>query len=447
MGSYFPDEAIMPSMKRCLLPVFIIVFVVGTIVFSNIPAKAGMKKKTVESAGSGATLNLAIYDALDEAIGRVNGKALETRKQLDSVEISMADSQKEDYFSSESFQSSIKSASKGVIDRYDILSKGVNKELGLWEVTLSVTVVKFVVTNSNRKRIAVMSVTPGGGRFSIAGKPVSKERVTRILTQNIVSTLVQTRRFIVLDREYMTETFGERNMALSPNSPVEEMARLGQELVADYIMVGVLEDVGFSEKVHRMKSSGREVTSRQGNVELSVRLIDVATRQVVFSDFLKMNVVEKDLKRFDSSLSDEGPEAAMAIVAADRAGRCILDVIYPIMIVSVSGDMVTLGQGGSQLKRNDRLEIFRLGKRLTDPYTKEFIGREEVNVGLLEVKRVNPKQSHARIIESSDGIFINFEPKKFICRAVQHAVDQEKIERKARRKARDEQRKKRDSDW
>ena len=409
-------------------------------------AYAGLVKRTVEAQGTGPNLNQAIYDALDEAIGRINGKSIETRRQLDQIEVSQSDAEKENYYATEAYQQTIKTATKGVVDSYQILST-TKADNGLWTVKLSVTAVKFQTRDSNRKRIAVLPMRVGQGQFLAKGQPVDSDRITRIMTQNLVSTLVQSRRFTVLDREYIKETLGEQGLALSPNTPVAEIARLGQEMVADYIMVGTVETLRHTEQQVRMQSSGRQVMKRQGNIELSIRLIDVATRQIVFADFLKMRITDDDLQRFSTGLVDEGPDAAIAIAAADQMGRKIMETIYPLLIVAVQADKVTIGQGGSQIKVGDKLEVFLYGDRLVDPYTKEFLGREEIGAGVIEVTRVNPKQTHARIIESTIDIGATFEPRKYICRAVVEPEPPRKAAREERRKQRAARTEERDKSW
>jgi hypothetical protein len=245
----------------------------------------------------------------------------------------------------------------------------------------------------------------------------------------------------------MVETLGEQKLAMSPSAPVEEMARLGQVIVADYIMGGSIESLGYGEQKVRMQGSGRELIRRQGNVELGIRLIDTATRQVVYADFINLRVDEDALQRFGGSFRSEGIDASISMVAADHIGRRILETIYPLVVVSVTGQSLTIGQGGSQIKEGDRLDLFMYGKRLVDPYTKEFIGREEVKIGTIQITRVNPKQSHARIIESSVDISQEFKPKKFICRAPIDPLDSTQMQREKRSKARAERRKKREDDW
>ena len=176
--------------------------------------------------------------------------------------------------------------------------------------------------------------------------------------------------------------------------------------------------------------------SREGYVELSIRLIDVATRQIAFADFLRLSVTG-----FDGSSINEGVDASIAVSAADQIGRKILNTIYPLVVVSVNGENLTLGQGGSQIRVGDQLDLFMYGKKLTDPYTKESLGREETKIGSIEITRVNPKQSHARILESSADIGALFEPKKFICRVNLDAPDKKEVQREKRRKKRDKKRK------
>ena len=88
----------------------------------------------VDATGVGTTLNNAINDALAEAIGRINGKSIETESQLKSVEVSTVENNDEEYFASEAFQQAVKSATKGTVSSYDVISQ--NEQGGLWEVTV-----------------------------------------------------------------------------------------------------------------------------------------------------------------------------------------------------------------------------------------------------------------------------------------------------------------------
>ena len=408
---------------------------------------AAVEFKTVQSIGTGSTLKDAVNNALSEAIGRVNGLSLETKSQMNSIEISQVDNNNENYFAGESYKKSVKEATRGAVAGYDVVSQGQN-DRGQWEVTLSVQVAKYLQSKiAGRKRIAVMPLRVSDRSFIIEGRLIDKTATKRIMGQDIVSALVQSRRFTVLDREYIRETVGEQMMITSGNVPVTEMARLGQELVADYILVGTLEDFNFKTSKINMQSSGRELTSRTGKVEISYRIIDIATRQIAFSEYAKFKITESDIKKVDSSFGLENIESILCMISAERIGKKILNAIYPVLVVSVSGETVVLGQGGSGIKQGETYDVFEYGNTMTDPYTKESIGREEIYAATIEVTRVNPKQSYAKIVKSERDLARIFQPKKLVCRIHQEAEDEAAVKRKKRSEEQKKRREQLDNDW
>ncbi len=411
------------------------------------PAFAGIEHKIVQTTGTGLTLRDAINDALTEAIGRVNGKSMDVVSQLDRAEATTDANNDATYYFSDMYQQSIATATKGVVSSYDVINQ--NQEAsGRWQVTLSAKIAKFKqVKRSNRKRIAVMPLRVSTREFLIENSPIDKNNTNRILNQNLVSHLVQSRRFTVLDREYIRETLGERSLLVDGNTPVEQMARLGHDLVADYILAGTLEDVAFTTNNVRMQTSDRVITTRSGKVELSYRIIDVDTKQVVFSEFSRLKFTESDIRNADPSIGNENMQSVLSTLAAERIGKKILNAIYPILVVSVTGDTVTLGQGGSGLKCGDRFDVFEFGERMIDPYTKESIGREELFIATIEVTRVSPRQSYATIVTSERDMSATFMPKKFVCRIPQEGLNT-KSERKTKTgKERAKRRKDFDDDW
>lgn len=430
----------MTALKYLVCALFFVIFLCS-------PAFAKVELKVVQSTGTGATLNDAINDAITEAIGRVNGKSIDAKKELNSVTVSKVNTNNRDYFASKKFKKQINTATKGVVSSYSIIDQSKD-DLGSWEVTLSVKVTKYIrAKRGNRKRIAVMPLRISSREFLIEGRPVNKTNTNRIIGQNLTSSLVQSRRFTVLDREYIREALGEHKLIVDGNTPVTEVARLGQDLVADYVLVGTLEDVNFKTSNVKMQSSGRELTSRKGKVEVSYRIIDVDTKQIAFSEFARFRITESDIRKIDPSIGTENMESMLCMIAAEKIGKKILTAIYPVIVVSINGRNVVLGQGGSGIKRGDRYDVFEYGKKIKDPYTKEFICREEIYTATIEVTRVNPKQSYAKIIKSERDMAQNFKPKKFVCRIPQDMEDKATIKKKKRGEERKKRTKKRDDDW
>ena len=119
---------------------------------------------------------------------------------------------------------------------------------------------------------------------------------------------------------------------------------------------------------------------------ITIRLIDVATTQIKFAD-----TYEKTTGTSIEKLADQ---------LASKIGQIVLGSVYPIRIVNASSSQVVLGQGGKTVKSGDFFKVYQLGKKLVDPYTKESLGREEIEVAVIQINNVKSKTSDAKILES-----------------------------------------------
>ena len=72
-----------------------------------------------------------------------------------------------------------------------------------------------------------------------------------------------------------------------------------------------------------------------------------------------------------------------------QVGNIIVESIYPIRIISASKTQAVLGQGGKTIQTGDVYKIYQLGERMIDPYTKESLGREEIEVGALKFSQLD----------------------------------------------------------
>ena len=183
--------------------------------------------REVETQGSGKDLGEAVTNALVEAVGMVNGRSIESEKSLKQVEATANVNGSEAYFSSEAFMSAVKSATKGTVAEYRIISK--SEEAGKRVVVVRAKIAKLKLSASaNRKRIAVFPLRNGKKAFRIGNTLGDKERISRLFSQGISTNLVQSRRFTVLDREYLAEQLAEKANIILGDVKTKEMARLGQ---------------------------------------------------------------------------------------------------------------------------------------------------------------------------------------------------------------------------
>jgi curli biogenesis system outer membrane secretion channel CsgG len=369
----------------------------------------------VEVEGFGDSLQSAIDRGLTEAMGRVNGRSIESEVLSKNSESLNIKNQTEDYFSSSEYQDQIKSKTKGVVESYQLISSEKSSE-GLFTAKLEVSIVKFKRSkNSNRKRIAVLPLQPRSRCCKIGSTTLNEGPIGSELTASISSYLVQSRKFTVLDREYEGQTGSEQSRLGSDNVPITELAKLGQELVADYVLVGTINNIMLREQTRKLSTVDKTITTVVGNASVSYRIVDVPTGQIKFSQ-----TFNKDLRGAVKSLSDP-VAASMEVVStvADAIGIKILEAIYPFVIEKIEGDRVVIGTGGDAIKVGDQYRLIQYGQKIIDSYTKESLGKKEKIIGMVEITEVTPKMSYAKILNTSvkdlDSIF---KPKGFIIRSL-----------------------------
>ena len=369
----------------------------------------------VEVEGIGESLQSAIDRGLTEAMGRVNGRSIESEILSKTTEKLNINNQNEDYLSSSEYQDKIKSKTKGVVDSYNVLSSE-KLENNTFKVLLSVAIVKYKPSKSSkRKRIAVLDLKHRGNCCRVGATNINGQAISEELTAAISSYLVQTRKFTVLDRAYESQTNDEQSRLNSPDVPITELAKLGQELVADYVLVGTINNLSLREQTRKLSTVDREIKSVVGNVSIGYRIIDVPTGQIKYSQ-----TFNKSLDGEIKSIADPVSSALDSVsVISDKIGFNILEAIYPFVVEKIQGKAVVIGTGGDMFKVGDQYRLIQYGEKIIDSYTKESLGRKEKIIGMIEITEVTPKMSYGKVLNSSvKDLESAFKPKSFIIRSL-----------------------------
>ena len=129
--------------------------------------------------------------------------------------------------------------------------------------------------------------------------------------------------------------------------------------------------------------------------------------------------------------------------ASLEIGSTILNAIYPLRLEKISGDTAYIGQGGLEVEIDDEFTIIELGEKIKDSYTNQYIGREQKEVGKLEISQVSAKLSSGKIVEQAYNLEENFEPKKYILRKIDTNISdidiaKDKINKKKTQEAADD---------
>lgn len=346
-------------------------------------AIAASKLQFVEvvTEGSGKTINLAALDGLKMAVSQVNGATVAASTATSISSSVMGQGDNKEYLYSNQFQQQIETATKGVVKNWTILSERQDANLGnIYFLKMRVTVAKYKESAQlQRLRLAFSDF----GYARSQGDSAKAASAARDTQQRLTAYLTQTRRFAIIDRQNMDRTQAELNLIQGGDFKVEEMARLGNKVGADYMVVGDVAKADTRTTKQVMQTTGKTFTKTTSNLSISIRIIDIATSQVKFAD------------QFD--LTDETSLGVLASDMSREMGEFILNAIYPVRIVAVNGDEITLGQGGRTIQRGRSYNLIKLGGRIYDPYTKESLGRQETIVGIVNITSVQAKTSTAKI--------------------------------------------------
>lgn len=356
-------------------------FILMLLLFSSfVFSQTKIKYVDVIVNGTGVSESAAINNALINGLSQISGQYMsasdksELTQKLEMIE----GNEKEEI--KENFSEEINSFTKGVVKKFKVLK--VDKENMLFKARVQMTIPTYEEGFDSKKlKIAVL---PFKALNEIDASTAEKEvgRWRRELEEG----LVQTRKFQVIDKDYGDLLSSELNSYNSADYKIEELMRFGRKIGADYVLTGTL-ITGMKSKLNPDKQK----------YKLSLRIIDLATSQIKFAK--KVSDVQKTIRQ-------------------------IIDAIYPIPVIDISGRSVTIGIGGDMLGVGDIFELVELGKVLKDPYTGEKLGYQETTLSDVEIEKIYSKTTKAQIInEKVDLNEIKFKSGKFILRPVQTKED------------------------
>ena len=319
---------------------------------------------------------------------------------------------------------------KGGIKSYKIINKEINAS-GWHLIEVSAEVAFF---NLPKEAMRVRMAAFPFRLYEIEG---DHGRFQRLLDQNINDYFVQTKKFTMLDRSFIEDVAKEQQIILDGKAPAIEMAKIGNEISADFILVGSVENFNINEKVTKILSSDQEIRRNEASIYMSYRLLDVATKQINYSNTIQYKI--------QLSQNSEKPDTEIISKISKILGEEILFSIYPVLVEKVVNGEIYLGQGGSQFTKGEKYEIFQKGEKIIDSYTNEVIGNVETSIGLIEIVSVSSGYTKAKMFSEENNLPKIIHQGKYIVRPIkQDDVNKEKSfkEKKEKIKKKREEKKK-----
>ena len=254
------------------------------------------------AAGTGATREAAIKSALLEAISMVNGALVEGQtetRQIYETAIKEFEGRLGRNVSSQSISSeSIETTSNGLVTRYRILDEGElppeapERAAGdNFQVSIQAEVAVFDPDNprpTGRPTIAVLPMQIVSFMQPPDRNPMTPSEVRTYLTDNITRDLVRRNEFKVLDERYVQELEAQRKQIMDQvregNADMREVLKLGQELTADYLIMGTVESLNNQKWRRLVKIRDSYETREMLNVNIQMQLVNVSTGEIVWTD-------------------------------------------------------------------------------------------------------------------------------------------------------------------
>jgi len=446
---------------QLILKRIILFFFLTTLLSTN--SWSEIKFKTVTVSAAGLSYEEALNNAFAEAIAMVNGKNIQTKTIIqvlsgDPLSKEIAQDKKQvgfltDLLSqfnkpekkekpkdekknpdkveySQNYLKEIIDETKGGIRSYEIIKKDTDKN-GWHNVKLKAEVAFFdLPKEAMRVRMAIFP-------FKLYDVEGDKSRFNRLIDQNINDYFVQTKKFTMLDRTYIEEVAKEQSTILDGKTPAVEMAKIGNEISADFILVGSVENFNITEKVKKILSSDMEIKKKEASIYMSYRLLDVATKQISYS-----NTIEYKLTLTENS---KKPDIEIISKTSKILGEEILFSIYPVLVEKIVNGEIYLGQGGNQFQKSDQYELFEKGEKIIDSYTNEVIGNVETSLGLVEITSVSTGYSKGKMLSKENNLPDDVSNGSYLVRPIKmDSVDSEKtfVENKEKIKKKKEDKKK-----
>lgn len=370
---------------------------------------AEVETEKIRALGYGVSANTAIQEALIESLKQrkgVNIDSIRTFKNDISEYAKSIDGQSTNEVEiNKLIQSKVTEITTGIIHRYRIIENRKNSD-NEWEAELEIIFKKYKtpgISPHSRRKIAIMPFRTLKSSYQINDKIYSSTETSRQFAQHLTNHIIHSRRFSVLDREYMDEYLKERKLVLSTNSSLDEQMKLGEVLGVDYMIVGKIGQASINKNKEYLDLIGETLITRGAEFNIDYRIIVMPTRQIKWSDTVSMSIDSKTMKSLTQNATDNVIHQRVMDYFAQIISGQLLANIFPLKIVNISQRLktITLNQGGKSLKVGEVFEVMTLGEEMFDPYTKESLGQDEEQIAIAKILKVLPKFSKAKIIKGS----------------------------------------------
>ncbi len=277
-----------------------------------------------------------------------------------------------------------------------------------------------------KMRIGVMDLSQSALKIQTSYQPSSTTTTIAIpppvefargLTEMLTTSLVNTGKFIVLERAQMQQILGEQDFGATDRVKQETAATKGQIFGAQALITGDITEFSYEQSSIGGKLSVlRGITGKTDRVSamvaLDIRVLDAASSEVLFSQRGKgtasMTGIAADLTLGGQNFSGGGfvntPLGKASRQALEQAVAGIIanmkKVRWSARVIDFRNGIVYLNAGKELgIEPGLEFEVYELEEPLVDPETQKVLGRPEHRIGAVRITKVEDTWSAAQVLE------------------------------------------------
>ena len=246
----------------------------------------------------------------------------------------------------------------------------------------------------------------GGGQYQVGSG----------MSDQLADALIQSGRFVVVERQTLTDVIGEQDLASSGRvSKGKGSARTGKITSAQILVKGTVTEFqdgssgggsGFSFAGIKLGASGGET-----HVAVIIRLIDSTTGEIIASKRVEGKAKSSGYEfginfagvGFNNDSFKKSPIGKTVQIVIDRAvvyiAKQLEELPFEGRVIRAKGKSLYVSAGQRNgTKVGDEFVVFSKGEELKDPDTGEILGFDEEEIGRVKITKVKKKFSMAKAV-------------------------------------------------
>ena len=263
--------------------------------------------------------------------------------------------------------------------------------------------------------LSELKKTVAVSRFENKAGISSQMKLGSGMADMLADALIQSGKFVVLERQTLSDVIGEQNLAAGSRAAVSKTAQTGKIIPAQILIKGTVtefqENTGGGGTGIGFMGFNIQSDSSSAHVAVIIRLVDATSGTIIAS------------KRAEGKAEGGGMRLGVAVggvsfggggfekTAVGKATQMVIDKAIveianslknvPIRgkVIKASGSKVYINLGGRNgVSSSTQFDVYEPGEELIDPDTGENLGSESTKRGAIKVSAVKEKFSIAEII-------------------------------------------------